>query len=117
MLLITVSLLLSFSVWAETEVKNNKETTETTSTSVVERVKSIQLTGSVLDNKNKETLVGATLHVDGKKYYSDLDGNFRIPDIKPGRHQVEVVLISYQSAVVEIDTENQQEIKIYLHRN
>ncbi|MDR1756491.1 MAG: carboxypeptidase-like regulatory domain-containing protein [Culturomica sp.] len=116
-LLIALSVLCSFSVLAETNAKSNKETAETKSVSVTENVQQIRLTGSVVDDKNKETLVGATLQVDGKKYYSDLDGNFCISDIKPGKHQIEVMLISYHPVTVEIDTKNQQEIKICLQQN
>ncbi len=109
--------MFSLAVWAATDVKSKKEVTETESVAVVESVKTIQLTGSIMDDKNKETLVGATLHVAGKKYYSDLDGNFCISDIQPGKHQIEVVLISYKPVVVEVDAENNEGINIYLHQN
>ena len=108
-LILAASMLISGSVLANTEV-----THETNSTEIV---KMVQLTGSIMDDKNKETLVGATVYVDGKKYYSDLDGNFSISNIKPGKYQVKVELISYESAIVEIDVDNNEGVNIFLHQN
>ena len=110
-------MLVSVSVFAETNVKSEKNVTETESVSVARNVKTVQLTGSIMDDKNKETLVGATVYVDGKKYYSDLDGNFCISDIKPGKHQIKVEFISYKPAFVEVDANNYEGINIYLHQN
>lgn len=116
-LAITVFMLLSVSAFAETKIKGENKITETESVSVIENVNAVQLTGSIMDDRNKETLVGATVYVDGKKCYSDLDGNFSVSDITPGKHQIKVEFISYTSAVVEIDTENKEKIDIYLHQN
>ncbi len=111
-LIFAAAILLSAAVFGNVTVEN--EANETESVSVVE---SVQLTGSIMDDKNNETLVGATVFVDGKKYYSDLDGNFCISDIKPGKHQIKVELISYQPAFVEIDANNYNGINIYLQQN
>ena len=94
-LIFAVSVLLSVSSFANT-------------------VKTVQLTGSVVDDKNKETLAGATIYVDGKKYYSNLDGDFSISDMKPGKYQIKVEFISYKPVVVEVDVNKNERININL---
>ena len=74
----------------------------------------VQLTGSIVDDKNQETLAGVAVYVDGKKYYSDFDGNFSISDIKPGKHQIKVELISYEPATIEIEVNQDENININL---
>jgi len=95
-------LLLSVSAFANTE-KNSEKNVET-----------VQLTGSVVDDKNKEALAGATILVDGKKYYSNLDGDFSIPDMKPGKYQIKVEFISYKPVVMEVDVNKNEKININL---
>jgi YbbR domain-containing protein len=101
-LMLAVSVFLSVSVFADTN-KNCGQNKE-----------KVCLTGSVVDDKNKETLAGAAVYVDGKKYYSDLDGNFFISDIKPGKYQIKVEFISYKSVVMEIDVDKDEKININL---
>ncbi len=105
-LILAASVLLSVSAFANTNEKNEEND-----------VKTVQLTGSILDDKNKETLVGASVYVDGKKYYSDLDGNFCISDVKPGKYQIKVELISYNSTIVEVEANDNEGIDIYLQQN
>ena len=109
-------MLVSVSAFAADMATENK-VTETEHVSVVTNVKTVQLTGSIMDDKNKETLAGATVYVDGKKYYSDLDGNFCISDMKPGKYQIKVELISYKAAIVEVDVNKYKEININLLQN
>ena len=115
-LIFVASVLVSVSAFANEDC-NSESAGSVESVAVVKSVETVQLTGSIMDDKNKETLVGATLCIDGKKYYSDLDGNFCIADIKPGKHQIKVELISYTPAVVEVDVNNYEGINIYLHQN
>jgi hypothetical protein len=112
--ILAVSMLLSMSVFADTK---SKDVVETEAVFAVANAKTIQLTGSILDSKNQETLVGATLHVGGKKYYSNLEGAFSISDIKPGKHQIKVEFISYKPTIIEVDVNNNEGINIYLHQN
>lgn len=105
-LILAASVLLSVSAFANTNEKNEEND-----------VKTVQLTGSIMDDKNKETLVGASVYVDGKKYYSDLDGNFCISDVKPGKYQIKVELISYNSIIVEVEATNDEGVDIYLQQN
>ena len=101
-LIFSVFVLLSVSAFADTKKDSEKN------------VKMVQLTGSVVDDKNKEALAGATIYVAGKKYYSNLDGDFSIPDIKPGKYQIKVEFISYKPVVVEIDVNKNEKININL---
>ncbi len=73
----------------------------------------VQLTGFIADNHSQEALAGATIYVDGKKLYSDFDGNFSA-DIKPGKHQIKVELISYETIVMETEVNRNENINIAL---
>ena len=104
-LILVASVLVSVSAFAaDTSVEKKCE----------KNVKTVQLTGSIMDDKNQETLAGATVYVDGKKYYSDLDGNFSISDVKAGKCQIKVELISYKPVVVEVDVNKDENINISL---
>lgn len=105
-LIFAVSVLLSVPAFASTNIENKENA----------NVETVQMTGSIKDYKNNETLVGATVYVDGKKYYSDLDGNFYITNMKPGEYQIKVELISYQAATVEIEVKKDEAITIKLDR-
>lgn len=113
-LVLTASLLLSVSAFASTDNNNVKKEKESKSVVLVENVNALQLSGSVVDEKNKESLAGVAIVVDGKKYYSDLDGNFIIKDVKPGKHAMMVELISYEPVSMEIDLSKSQNVSIGL---
>ncbi len=113
-LVLVASLLLSVSAFAGIDNNNEKKEKESKSVALVENVNALQLTGSVIDEKNKEALAGAAIVVDGKKYYSDLDGNFIIKDVKPGKHELVVELISYEPVLLEVDLYKSQKISIGL---
>jgi hypothetical protein len=89
--------------FAGTDNNNERREKESKSVTLVDKVNVLQLTGSVVDEKNKEALAGAAIVVDGKKYYSDLDGNFTIKDVKPGKHRMMVELISYEPVSMEVE--------------
>ena len=114
-LIFAAFVLLSVSAFANTE-KDSEKNVETVSASanISKNVETVQLTGSVVDDKNKEALAGVTIYVDGKKYYSNLDGDFSISDIKPGKYQIKVEFISYEPVVVEIDVNKDEKININL---
>ncbi|QKZ11409.1 TonB-dependent receptor [Spirosoma sp. KUDC1026] len=56
-------------------------------------------TGQVLDKTNRDPLIGATIYIADTKQggLTDTLGRFRIADIAPGPHRVEVRLISYKT--------------------
>lgn len=113
-LIFAVSLLLSVSAFANTGNNDNEKGKEAKSVSLVENVDALQLTGLVVDEKNHETLAGAAILVNGKKYYSDLDGKFRIAGMKPGKYALQVELISYEPVSMEVDLKDNQNLQISL---
>jgi len=96
-LILAAAMLLSVSAFASPCNNNNK---------------TVQLTGFVADNNN-EALAGASIYVDGKRLYSDFDGNFSA-DIKPGTYQIRVELISYEPIVVEAEVTQDENLNISL---
>ncbi len=70
------------------------------------------LKGVVYDQQDQEALSGATVTIEGKKYYTDFQGNFNIPQLKEGKYQVTIDFISYCSRQVEIDLSSNQQVKI-----
>lgn len=114
MLLLASSLWISLSAFSGTESNEVKKEKELQPVVPVEMGQTLQLTGSVVDEKNQEALAGAAIVLDGKKYYSDLDGNFAINEVKPGRYSVGVELISYEPATVQVNLSGSQQMKIGL---
>lgn len=112
-LVLVAAVLLSVSVYAK-DNKNDKEIKGAATTETVQQASWIDITGSVIDNKSNESLAGAAIFIDGNKCYSDLEGNFSISDLRPGKHNVRVELISYQPSEMEIDVRKDQKIHIGL---
>lgn len=111
-----LSILLIFSLcsvfaFAGNESKENKSKNET---NVEQIVTSAHLSGTIIDLKNNETLAGASILVDGKKIYSDLDGNFNLSALTLGRHTISVEMISYNNAQLEIDVQKDTQLNIQL---
>ena len=110
-LIITVALsaLFTLNVFSvnlpNTEAKEAKaaNTEAKTSNSQIVSLSSCTLSGTILDTESNETLAGATIIIDGKKYYSDFDGNFHIDALKSGKHKLSVELISYKATQMEVE--------------
>jgi hypothetical protein len=113
--MLATSVLLSVSVFAHAGEKDEKETN--TSVSTTNAVETVQLIASITDAKNNETLGGATVYVDGEKYYANLDGIFFMEGMKPGKHQLTVEFISYKSTIVDVDLSENETISINLDQN
>jgi hypothetical protein len=77
-------------------------------------VASCSLKGRVYDPVCCEAVSGATVTVDGIKYYSDLSGNFFVSELNKGKHTIFVDFISYQSQAIEIDINANRELNIEL---
>lgn len=116
LLILTISLLITISVSADTNSKSSKTVNAIESISSVEDITAMQICGVVVDEKNNETLTGATIIVDGKKYYTDLNGNFFIDGVKPGKYEMVVELISYEPFTFVVDASKSQNININLHQ-
>jgi len=74
------------------------------------------LRGMVFDKTTNETLAGAVITANGKKVYSDLDGNFSIPNSCTGKCQLKISMISYKDENLEIDLNNIETLKIKLQQ-
>ncbi len=114
--ILTLSLFVSISASADTDSKKSAKTNEIESISSVENITAMHIFGVVLDEKSNETLAGATIVVDGKKYYSDLDGNFSVYNVKPGNYEMVVELISYEPITLVVDPVKNQIVNINLHQ-
>jgi len=64
---------------------------------------SAAITGKVIDNNSGETLAGVLVTVEGTtlKAYTDLDGQFSIEGMTPGKYNLILSLISYKKSLVE----------------
>lgn len=100
------SLLLSTLTFAEGNTTNPPVTNST-------------VAGTVIDNNSGESLAGVAVSIEGTdtKVYTDLDGNFTISDIKPGKYNLILSMISYKNSLVEnvdlLPNENEKlEIKL-----
>ncbi|HHU27460.1 MAG TPA: carboxypeptidase-like regulatory domain-containing protein [Bacteroidales bacterium] len=112
--LIAATFLVSLSLFADTEKGNVRKGAESSRVVVTENVKALQLVGIIVDAENNETLAGASIIVNGEKYYSDLEGKFTIPHIKPGKQELTVELISYEPVSIEVDGSKDKTITIKL---
>ncbi|MHB9143376.1 MAG: carboxypeptidase-like regulatory domain-containing protein, partial [Paludibacter sp.] len=75
-LILTISVSCSFILFAQTGIQ-----------------------GSVLDKKVKEPLTGAALLIEGSTIgtTADIDGNFKITGVAPGKYTIKVSYVSYKS--------------------
>lgn len=111
-LLLAVLLLISANSFANPDSKEVKRSDESVSVAPADAANVARIRGVVLDNKNQETLAGATIVVEGKKYYSDLDGNFTISGVKPGKCNLTVEMISYEPITLEVDLSENKAVKV-----
>lgn len=82
---------------------------ETTVATTVSEIK-----GMVFDKSTRETLAGALVLINGKKVYTDLDGNFTIPAGATGSCELKISMISYEDKVMTIRTDTKSALKIEL---
>ena len=70
---------------------------------VPDPAKSSTISGKVVDLNSDETLAGVAVSIEGTemKVYTDLDGNFKIEDVKPGTYNLVLSMISYRNSLVE----------------
>lgn len=61
------------------------------------------ISGKVIDNLTCEPLAGVMIFVQGTdiKTYSDLDGNFSIKCMEPGKYNLIFSIISYKNSIIE----------------
>ena len=75
--------------------------------------------GKVIDKNTMEELAGVTVCIEGTdiKTFTDIDGNFNIEGIQPGKYNVTVSYISYKdkemsNVNVRLTDKNELEIKL-----
>lgn len=111
-------LVLALVIFSNLNATNKKDTRSSKAAienivPAVENTEAIYtLTGTVYDPNSNEALSGAAITVNGRKYYSDLSGNFNIPKLTPGKHTLSVDFISYQSQTMEIDVRKNEKVSI-----
>lgn len=74
----------------------------------------VTIEGKVLENGTNEPLTGASIEVNGKKYYSDINGSFSLQLPKGDKALVKVSMISYASLSLEVDTDNATNMHVLL---
>jgi predicted nicotinamide N-methyase len=109
--LFTLSFLLAVA-FAFAGIKGNSENTDKSTESVSANT-SVSISGKVIDFTSGEALVGVEVAIEGstKKAHTDLDGNFKIDNIKPGSYNLIASYISYNKSLIEkldIDKSNKE---------
>lgn len=91
-----------------------KEQLKENSTEV--KIETLSLNGVVSDKATGETLAGAVIVANGKKLYTDFDGNFSIDNVCSGKCLIKVSLISYEDQTIEVDPASVKQVDIKLRR-
>jgi hypothetical protein len=73
-----------------------------------------EIKGMVFDGSTKETLAGALVLINGKKVYTDLDGNFTLPGGITGNCELTISMISYEKKVMNVNLNELTLLKIEL---
>jgi hypothetical protein len=119
LLFISAFVLCSFASFGANNNKLSKSS-ENESRAVGEKasvVEAVKILGNVQDAASKELLAGASILIDGKKIYSDLDGNFILTGIKPGVYKITAQLISYEPKEIQVEVKADSKISIALVQN
>jgi len=83
--------------------RNSSNKSKATENAVSNSVTTVSITGKVIDMNSGEALVGVEVFIEGssQKVHSDLDGNFKIENLKPGEYNVIASYISYNKSFIE----------------
>lgn len=108
-LILTAALLL---FCATSSIASDKDSPKTTEKNNV--VSTYSVNGKVIDQKIGETLVGATVTVNGKKVFTDLEGNFTVDNIAGENCEIQVNMISYKPQVIKVSVNESKNIQIAL---
>jgi hypothetical protein len=77
------------------------------------------ISGKVIDKYSEEELAGVIIDVEGTdiSVYTDINGNYTLKNLKPGKYTLNIKYISYKETVVEdinIDANKTEKINIQL---
>lgn len=111
--LILIALLSVFVLNVSVVAAKEASPAKTTEAAVVTAT---ELKGIVFDKSTNETLAGASITVNGKKLYTDLDGNFTLPASSNGICELKISMISYEDKVLTVDMNKQTSLKIELNQ-
>ncbi|MCD4736337.1 MAG: carboxypeptidase-like regulatory domain-containing protein [Bacteroidales bacterium] len=110
--ILIICLAITGSILADSAKSKNSENPPVETTSI---------SGTVTDFVSGEPLTGVEVSIEGSdvKAYTDLDGNFMIKDVKPGKYNLIFSYISYNKSLVEDMevSEKKNEIDIKLESN
>lgn len=117
-----IALVFVFGMTSAFADNGNENTPSQNSTSEVSATTAV--TGKVVDFTSGEALVGAEIKIQGAEtvVYTDLDGNFVFPNLKPGTYTIIVSYISYKNSLVEnlivkTTTDNTMEVQLMPESN
>lgn len=109
--------MLAFTLSAEPTagIKPAGKMKTATELSAKSEAKSFSLSGNIYDLSSSESLAGASIEINGKVCYADLDGNFSIKsETELEGKYLTVSLISYESKQIKLDKAQDKELKIAL---
>lgn len=77
------------------------------------------ISGKVVDKFSEEELAGVIIDVAGTdiSVYTDINGNYALKDLKPGKYTLNIKYISYKETVVEninVDANESEKLNIQL---
>lgn len=83
-----------------------------------ESVRTVSLSGQVIDVATGEALAGVKVEVDGAGgvTYTDFEGNFAFEGLIPGSYCVNTSLISYQKGEKQVDVDHSGRIQVRLEQ-
>jgi protocatechuate 3,4-dioxygenase beta subunit len=107
-------LLAAFLIASVTSFASNNNNTN----AEAESVRTVSLSGKVLDMVTGEALAGVKVMVEETDdvSYTDFDGKFTFEGLIPGTYQLSTSLISYKSSDKKLELDNQEEIEVKLEQ-
>ena len=94
----------------------NNSVSGTESAKSTESITKLVLKGTVTDPSTDEVLAGATVMVNGKKTYTDFDGNFTIETVKGKDCEMTISMISYRTEKKVINPKDEKKLEVKLKR-
>ncbi len=81
--------------------------------------KGAALSGQVVDEKTGEPLAGCRIEVEGTNVliFTDLDGAFTMPKLKPGKYRLRVSMVSYEdltTSTISLSAGQQADLSLQL---
>lgn len=103
LMLMILTPAMAESYQANDQITANNQITANIPITANNPVQTTAITGTVIDNNSGETLAGVLVTVEGTEMqaYTDLDGQFSIEGMTPGKYNLILSLISYKKSLVE----------------